>query len=269
MPDTTSPASNMDERKLVRMIGAQASQPAHRRWRCPSAEKVAAYLDQSLGAKDKARFEAHVAGCDFCMGLVSSLARRQGDEERVEVPAHLLRKAIEAVPEKASAGRSWRWVLAPALATIVVGSAVLLKSPQPARFAPPEVSTPAVPGTSPLASAPAAKRESRSTKPPEVRSLKTPTRALQLLEPRSGSIVPGERLRFRWRAVATASYYEVRVVNSEGDPVWRAESTEPNAKVPADLSLQPGKYFVWVRAYLSNGRTLKSETIAFRIGSSS
>src|SRR6516225_2507171 len=144
MPDTTSPASNMDERELVRMIGAQASQPAHRRWRCPSAEKVAAYLDQSLGAKDKARFEAHVAGCDFCIGLVSSLARRQGDEERVEVPAHLLRKAIEAVPEKASAGRSWRWVLAPALATIVVGSAVLLKSPQPARFAPPEVSAPAV-----------------------------------------------------------------------------------------------------------------------------
>jgi hypothetical protein len=270
MPDTTSPIGGMDGSEIARIIRARTgARSPHRGWRCPSAEKVAAYLDQSLGAKDKAHFEAHVAGCDFCMDLVSSLARRQGDEERVEVPADLLRKAIDAVPEKTSVGRPWRWVLAPALATIIVGSAVLLKSPQPARFAPPEVAAPAVLGTSPLASAPAAKRESRSTKPPEVRSLKTPTRALQLLEPRSGSIVQGERLRFRWNAVASASYYEIRVVNSEGDPVWQAESTEPNAKVPADLSLQSGKYFVWVRAYLSNGRTLKSETIAFRIGRSS
>jgi hypothetical protein len=270
MPDTTSPASNMDERELVRKIRAQASsQPAHRRWRCPSAEQVAAYLDQSLTAKDKALFEAHLASCDFCIDLISSLARQQEGEEQVEAPPHLVRQAIDAVPDRASERRPWRWVSAPALATIVVASAILLKPPRPAQLRQPDVSAPAVSKTPPPTSEPVAKSESRPARTPEVRSLKTPTTSLQLLEPRSGSIVRGEGLRFRWKAVANVVYYEIRVVDSEGDPVWRAESTEHAATIPGNLSLRPGKYFVWVRAYLSDGRTLKSETIAFQIKSSS
>ena len=100
------------------------------------------------------------------------------------------------------------------------------------------------------------------------RSLKTPA-SLQLLEPRSGAIVRSNGLRFRWKPVSKAVYYEIRVVNSEGDPVWRAESAEPAAQVAGNVSLMAGKYFVWVTAHLNDGRTLKSETIAFQIASSS
>jgi hypothetical protein len=268
MPDTTSPVSTMDVRKIVRMIRAKTlSQSAHRRWTCPSAEQVAAYLEQRLAADDKARFEVHLASCDFCIGLISSLVRQQEAEKQVEAPGLLVRQAIDAVPEKASARRSWRWMFAPALATIVVASAVLLKSPRPAQFASPNLSAPAVEQTAPPG--PVLQSQSRPPRTPEVRSLKTPASSLQLLEPPSGSTVRGEGLRFRWKAVAKAAYYEIRVVNSEGDPVWRAESTDAAAQVPTDLSLRPGKYFVWVRAYLSDGRTLKSDTIAFRIASSS
>ena len=265
MPDTASSVGSMDEREIVRMIRAQARrQPAHRGWRCPSAEQVAAYLEQRLGAKDKASFEEHLAHCDFCIGLISSLVRQQKAEEPVEAPAHLVRQAIDAVLEKASAGRAWRWVLAPALTTIVVASAVLLKSPQPAQVTPPNV--PIVEKAAPPT--PVTKSQSRPPVMPEVRSLKTPTTSLQLLEPRSGSIVHGE-LRFHWKAVAKAVYYEIRVVNAEGDPVWRAESTDPAAQLPAGFSLHPGKYFVWVLAHLSDGRTVKSEAVAFRIANAS
>jgi hypothetical protein len=268
MCDTASPVSSMDERELVRMISAQKRvKPASPGWRCPSAEQVAAYLEQRLAGDDKARFEAHLAHCDFCIGLLSFLVRQQEAEEHVEVPALLVRQAVDAVPEEASASRSWRWVLAPALAAIVVASTVLLKSPQPAQFTPPDVPAPPVATTTPPMSVP--KSQSRPVRTPEIRSLTTPTTGLQLLEPLPGSIVRGEELHFRWKAVVNAAYYEIRVVNSEGDPVWRAESTGPTAQVPASLSLRPGKYFVWVRAHLSDGRTLKSETIAFRIGSSS
>ena len=269
MPNTTSPVGSMDEHEIVRMIRAQSrSQLAHRGWRCPSASQVAAYLEQQLGAKDKARFEEHLADCDFCIGLVSSLVRQQKAEEPVEVPAHLVRGAIDAVPEKASAGRPWRWLLAPALATIVVGSAVLLKPPQPVQIRQPEVSAPVVSETSPPTSAPDAKSDSGPEGTPEVRSLKTPTKSPQLLEPRSGSIVRAKEFHFRWKPVSKAVYYEIRVVNSEGDPVWRAESAEPAAQLPDSLSLTPGEYFVWVSAHLSDGRTLKSDTIAFQIRSS-
>jgi len=266
MPDATSPISRMDERELVRMIRAQASsQPAHRRWRCPSAEQVAAYLDQSLAAKDKAHFEAHLASCDFCIGLISSLVRQQEVEERVDAPARLVRQAIDAVAKKAPAGHFWRWLLAPALAIIVVSSAILLNPPQPAQIRQPDVSGPVLSETSPPTSAPGAKSESAPAGTPEVRSLKTPTTSLQLLEPRSGSIVRAKELRFRWKPVSKAVYYEIRVVNSEGDPVWRTESAQPAAQLPDNLSLMSGKYFVWVSAHLSDGRTLKSDTIAFQI----
>jgi hypothetical protein len=266
MPDTTSPVSSMDEREIVRMIDAQRrTNPARRGWRCPSAEQVAAYLDQRLAADDKARFEAHLAHCDFCIVLVGSMVQQPEAKEQVEVPAALVRQAIDAVPEKVSAGQSWRWVLAPALAAIVVASAVLLKLPQPAQIKQPDVSAPEVSKTSPPTSAPVAKSQSRPAGTPEVRSLKTSTTSLQLLEPRSGSIVRSNGLRFRWKAVSKAVYYEIRVVNSEGDPVWRAESAEPAAQLPDKLSLMPGKYFVWVSAQLSDGRTLKSDTIAFQI----
>jgi len=267
MPDAISPVSSMDERELIRIIaGRERSQSAQRGWRCPSAEQVAAYLDQSLAAKDKTRFEAHLAHCDFCIGLVGSLVRQQETEEKIEVPAVLLRQAIETMPEKTSTRRSWRWVLAPALTTIVVASAVLLKSPRPAQFTPPNVSVPAEEKASPPA--PVLQSKARPVRSPESRSLKTPAPGLQLLEPRSGSTVRGEELRFRWKPVSKAVYYEIRVVNSEGDPVWRAESAEPAAHVPGNLSLLPGKYFVWVSAHLSDGRTLKSDTIAFQIRSS-
>ena len=57
MPDTMFPVSSMDEREIVRMIGARKrTMPARRGWRCPSAEQAAAYLDQRLAGDDKAHF---------------------------------------------------------------------------------------------------------------------------------------------------------------------------------------------------------------------
>src|ERR1700756_3729791 len=107
MPDTTSPVNSMDEGEIARMIDAQRrKKPARRGLNCPSAEQVAAYLDQRLAADDKARFEAHLAHCDFCIGLISSLVQQPEAKEQIEVPAALVRQAINGVPEKASAGRS-------------------------------------------------------------------------------------------------------------------------------------------------------------------
>src|SRR6516165_5162115 len=106
MSDITSPLTSMDEREIVRMIRMQArDQSARRGWRCPSAEQVAAYLDQSLAGEDKARFEVHLASCDFCINLISSLVHQQETKEPIDVPAPLLRQAIATVPEGVPAAR--------------------------------------------------------------------------------------------------------------------------------------------------------------------
>lgn len=268
MPDATPPLSSMDERELVRAIGAQtSSRSAHRGWRCPSAEQVAGYLELRLTREDRARFEAHLAQCDFCIGLIGSLTRQEEAKEQVEVPAHLVREAVEAVPQKTSAGQSWRWVLAPALASIVVVCAVLLKPPEPLQFVVPQASYPAAEKMTLPQAAP--QLQSRPAKAPEVRGLKPAAPGPRLLDPRSGSVLPASGLCFRWKAVADAAYYEVRVVNSEGDPVWGAESKDAFTQTPADLRLRTGKYFVWVRAHLRDGRTLKSDTIGFQIANPS
>jgi anti-sigma factor RsiW len=43
---------------------------------CPElVELVTEYLDDALSARDRARFEAHVAGCDDCTAYVAQFTR--------------------------------------------------------------------------------------------------------------------------------------------------------------------------------------------------
>jgi hypothetical protein len=88
---------------------------------------------------------------------------------------------------------------------------------------------------------------------------------LEVLEPQPESVVLRNRLRFRWKPVGDAAYYELRVANSEGDLMWQGQGSSPKAQLPPELPLQPGNYFVWVRAYLHDGRTIKSEPVPFTI----
>jgi hypothetical protein len=254
----------MDEQELIRMIDARARKTARRTWNCPSDTAVASYLEQRLEQKERSRFEAHLADCDFCLGIIGDLVRQQRASEPVEVPARLVQRAIDAVPIKANWGLTWRWVLAPALAGVVVASAVLLRSPQP-RHSVPSASAPVVEKARPPVAIPQAQLQ--RPEEPIVRSLKTAAPRLQLLEPRSESVVPREALRFRWRPMANAAYYELRVVNSEGDLMWQGQESKSSAQLPPDVSLRPGKYFVWVHAHLNDGRTIKSETTGFTIAS--
>jgi hypothetical protein len=255
----------MDEQELIRMADTRARKIARRRWNCPSDSKVAFYLEQRLEPKEKARFEAHLADCDFCLGIVGALVRQQRAAEPVEVSAHLLHKAIEAVPMKAPRRLPWKWLLAPTLASIVVASAVLLRPPKPGKFVA-SVSAPTVETARPPAAIP--QPQVRPTEKQYVRKLTTSAASLQLVEPRSESVVVREVLRFVWKPIGNAAYYEVQLVDSEGDLVWKEKESEPTAHLPSDLPVRPGRYFVWVHAYLNDGRTVKSEAVPFTIATS-
>jgi Putative zinc-finger len=256
----------MNERELIRIIGAGPTKTPRRRWNCPSDTRVAAYVDQRLDPTERSRLEAHLADCDFCLSAVSLMVRQKRDPEPAVVPMPLLEQAIKAVPARMGWSVSTKWLLAPALASIVIISAVLLRSPQQERLTAAVQSSPAdtVQPTPDVAqpSAPPVEKQ-------HVRKLATSTPKVLLLEPRPGSVVRRQALRFRWKPAPNAAYYEIRVLDVEGALVWHEQESAPRAQLPAELAIPPGKYFVLVNAYLNNGRSVKSDAMEFQIGSSS
>src|SRR5215831_11337677 len=122
----------MDEQELIRILTAGARKPFQRRWNCPTDSIVASYLEQRLGSKEKARFEAHLADCDFCLCVVGEISRQQATtSDQPEIPSRLLRQAIDTLPLKANGRASWKWLVAPVLASVAVASFVFLSTPQP------------------------------------------------------------------------------------------------------------------------------------------
>ena len=86
-----------------------------------------------------------------------------------------------------------------------------------------------------------------------------------IVSPQPGSIVPRERLKFEWKAVPNSRYYQVHVATSEGDPVWEGQSEGSTLRPPYDIAFNNGPYFVWITAYLEDGREAKSAPIKFSL----
>jgi hypothetical protein len=256
----------MDEQELIQIIDARGKKPARRRWNCPSNRQTAGYLEHRLEPTEKMHFEAHLADCDFCLVAVGAVVRQRRSSEPVDVPAYLHREAVDMAPARSEWRLSWKWLLIPALASLVVITGIWRRSAQTERLV----------ASAPLSAVGAQRSPEaipqiplQTPEKPQVRELAARKSALQLLEPAPHSVWPKQEVRFRWRPVANATYYEIRVVNSEGDLMWRAQESNSTAQIPPNLSLQPGKYFVWVRAYLNDDRTVKSDARAFWIRSSS
>jgi hypothetical protein len=79
-------------------------------------------------------------------------------------------------------------------------------------------------------------------------------------------VIPRGSLEFRWRQVPRSLFYDVRLATAEGDLVWEGQATVTSLRPPGDLQLEGGrKYFVWVRAYLPEGKTVQSRALAFSV----
>jgi hypothetical protein len=268
-------------------------------WGCLDASQIAAFIEQRLPAEEEARIEEHLADCAACLEQVVFLARHQPGEGAT-VPPHLLARARGLVATRPPAWRplALRWgsvaaafvlfaiagfrvwqpatPLTPAVAerdsssTTVpaIGPATAPAEPSPAGTAATsptaQASSPAKPaGTTPGVPAP-------STPPPvPVRRAPAAADAVVLLSPTSDSMVPLPNLEFRWRDVPNAIYYDLHVVTEEGDVVWQGRVEGTRTRLPDGHPLHAGtKYFVWVRAHLAGGGTLKSAAAAFRVGQS-
>jgi anti-sigma factor RsiW len=231
----------MTDEDLERLLSSKGQPGKRRAWRCPDEVTLAAFVDGRLPERARSRVEGHVADCETCLQHVAA-ALRAREIPPPEVPAGLLARARELAesPARAPLVSTWRWVTVSAAAVLVLVAAIHVWQP---RTAP-------APGTSPA----------------EVRSVPGQPAAPEIFSPVEGSIVGRKQTEFRWRSVAGAVYYEIQLVTAEGDVVWQERTGETGARLPATVPIAPGQdVYVWVRAHLLDGSTLKSDPVAFTL----
>lgn len=243
---------HLDENEVARILRAAGTGEGRRTGRCPEESQIAAYVDANLHGTARQRLEGHVADCGFCLGQVGFLLRTREDEARLEVPVELLVRAREL---GTSSGRTpvlsaWHWKAAAAVATgVVLVGALWVWQPELLGLRPGAGDREAVSGD-------------------DARTVRgRPGTGIQpeLLSPREGSLIDPTETEFRWREVRGSLFYEIRVATAEGDLVWEGRVEATRANLPGDVALSPAsEYFVWVHAYLPEGKTVKSGVVGFR-----
>ena len=270
-----------DLRRLLRVQGQAGDEPG--RW-CPGETEISAFVEHRLLPKDHARIESHIADCDACLEQVTLLVRPPAAEPNPVAP-QLLSRARDFVAEQKAAWHApvLRWGAVAATAVLVVfvlthqvrAPGVLPMPPAPTANLPaPSATLPAPPAatqpTPALATQPAPAPQPPAPPPQSaVRNSFAKPLQLELQFPSENATLSIGQLEFRWTAVPAATYYEVQLVTDDGTVVWLGKVEETRARPADDVRLEAGrKYFVWIKAHLSGGGTVKSATVSFRIGGS-
>ncbi len=203
--------------------------------KCPDEMRLAAYSEGGLEPEERSALDRHIAGCDLCLGQLSAVVRIR-DSELPDVPPALVAQA-RRLASAPPALKPWR-LLGLSAATACAALALLVSVGTP-KFSAPE----------------------------QVRSVSPTLSAAELSQPHDGELVSRSSLEFRWKPLDAALFYELRVLNADGDLVWqvRAEG-KTSVRPPDNLDLSAGqKYFVSVSAFLSEGKVFRSPNVAFQV----
>ena len=240
-----------------------------RTWRCPDEARLAAYFERRLPAPQQQEVEAHVSSCEHCLAQVAFLLEVQ-DAELPEVPRALLERARQpASSRKTFSGMVWRWSpAAAALAGVVVVASILVWRDQPAPGVQPDRIAQREPAPERAAAAPAPQVTAESkvgSAPLEVRRETPLSPKPRVLEPKPGATVNAANLELRWVGIQQVLFYEVLITNPSGQPIWSSKVEQERVRVPVEARLQPGSYFVWVRAHLPEGKVIRGQAVTFTV----
>jgi hypothetical protein len=207
---------------------------------CPDDYQLASYLDGGLSERDHQVFEVHAADCPFCIERIGILGRVRETE-----PSGPASNQIQAGSDKrANWYRAPRWAAA-ALVIIAVGFIADRFSPGKTQSSPNEFSQPLAVNE---------------------RYVEPASPLPEIISPLENSSVDPQNLSFKWKLVPDSLYYDIRIVSDDGELISRQRVWDTQWSPPASLSLQPGaEYFVRVDAFVSEGKALSSEHIAFKI----
>jgi len=267
----------MDDKQLRRIFHAGMTTEKPGRW-CPDEVRLAAYFEHRLSPEEEAQIEAHLADCGACLAQLEFLVR-QPCATGSPVPPQVASRARDLVAGRVKGRRApvlrWGAVAAAAACFILVLSYELrepgvIPGPQAPR---PPASSPATSPRAPASTSPAPAVIAPSAMIPQppprsaVRNSTVKPLQLEILFPSENSTIVPEQLEFRWRGTP-AAYYEISLVTEDGSVLWQGKEAGTQARCPDGITLEAGrKYFVWVRAYLTGGGTVKSAAISFHAGS--
>ena len=219
---------------------------------CLAPEALAAFLDGSSGKTTHTAREAHLADCRFCLQQLARICRSREDEAAISVPKDLLLRAGALGDKEAQAQPvSTRPFIGKLPAIVAVAATVVLAvgvlslnfdNRTPASVPPEEF--------------------------PTTRYADTQAMNPRMLAPIEDSvIVPAEQV-FRWTEVPGSLFYDVRLVDPDGEILLRERVDTTRWLIPDNLALQAGgEYYVRVDAYLDDERFLSSEHVVFHVRS--
>ncbi|MCL4523239.1 MAG: fibronectin type III domain-containing protein [Acidobacteria bacterium] len=181
----------------------------------------------------------------------------------MDTPIGLLLQARKLVVEKPAPafGWIWRWGAATAVAAALVLALTLRLDRQ--QTLPTQLAPPAAPAVVPAA--PALMPPSDATSAHAVRKSGRKAPLPEILFPKEGAVLSSGPVEVRWKGIPGAIHYEVQVVTADGDIIGEGRAETTNALLPIGKSVKPGaKYFLWVRAHLPNGKTVRSAVVSFQ-----
>ena len=262
MPDTNFPEVTRAEKNLLIMLFEPKPDQKllRRKWLCPGDHAIAAYADGVLSKRRQAWIEFHLLGCERCRLVVAGIIKAQREFDLPLPPVDIMRKAM-CLDAQLPVPRQWIWASAGAMAAV----ALLAMVPFVLRDSPQLVVMSPRPPAAPLVAKSEAPPLLRTPVKDVTRKRATPELLLTILSPENDAVMPSDRVEFRWKSVSHSRNYEVRVVRSDGDLVWEGQTQRSALQVPAKLGVKDGSYFVWITAYLKDGRTVKSAPVHFLI----
>jgi predicted anti-sigma-YlaC factor YlaD len=95
---------------------------------CPTLEKIHAYNDGELSARDRPSFERHLEGCPGCRAALDgrrAIAEAAGSLAAFEVPEDFVRGIMARLPEPAAAEARTKLTIPGRIAAALAGTAAL------------------------------------------------------------------------------------------------------------------------------------------------
>lgn len=258
----------MNGKSLIQLFKTRRKQAGKRRWGCLDESQIAAYADHQISGREKGRAEAHLGDCDYCLEQVGFAVRMQRAEMPESAPDSLLLRARKLASSKARAeGRTlWAWGKIAAASAAACAVLVTVLSLRQSPTAPTGVQRQVpMPRTvqRPTPAAPVVPAEQHSV----VRGGQKPAFAPAVVTTAAGNGSAANRIGFRWQPVSGAADYQVIVQTPDGDQAWEQRTTATSIELPGSVSLEAGqKYFVTIRAYLAEGKSIQSAPASFTLG---
>ncbi|HEV2352509.1 MAG TPA: zf-HC2 domain-containing protein [Terriglobia bacterium] len=256
----------MDKNNLIQFFKFRMTKFDQRPWGCLDESQIAAYADHQYAGREKERMEAHLADCDDCLDQVTFVVRSRNSELQESVPDALLLRAKRLAKAKPEGSTVWVWgkiAAATAVACLAVVTVISLRQSTTVTPVTP-IQNPVIrPAQTPTQAVPAA----RVQRHPAIRGSQKSVFAPTVVSSLGGNGTLAGGIEIRWQPVSGAMDYEVMVLTPEGDQVWKKRTTEASIQLPRAVSLKAGqKYFVTIRAYLTEGKSVQSAPMAFTVG---